>query len=142
MICFIENENHLQLIAERQRAILRTIHLKTGIETSFKKLFDIMIYDARAKGKEIWEAINKCDYIYLDTNFYGESSYMMEDMCEMALKNKIINKTIINHRDSDSHSNLSYRGKRMLEILKVRNNIKYIAKDTPEYKEILLKILQ
>ena len=66
----------------------------------------------------------------------------MEDMCEMALKNKIINKTIINHRDSDSHSNLSYRGKRMLEILKVRNNIKYIAKDTPEYKEILLKILQ
>jgi hypothetical protein len=61
-------------------------------------------------------------------------------MCEMALKKGIRDKTIVNFRDSDAYIGGTQRGIRMLNILKARNNVRYILQDTEEI-EVIAKLL-
>lgn len=134
--CFIENDINIE--DDDMRSIQRKMYFITNhVEIDFKGFFDIIITEADRKKKEVWEAILKCDEIYLSTAFCGESAYLLEDMCEMALRFKIRNKIIVNFRDSDSHLAITERGGRMLQILMGRNNVKYLSQDTEELKELL-----
>lgn len=137
--CFIEND--FEIDADEQHYMLRSIwRANRNDKLDFEKLFDIVITLANQKRKEVWGAINECEYIFIKTGFIGESSELLEDMCEMALRKEVKNKSIINFRDSDRYSQASERGIRMLHILQGRNNVKYILQDTDEFKDVCKKL--
>lgn len=140
--CFIENDYEIE--DDDKRRIERTLYFKVPKEMrtkiSFDKMFDIVIVEAFRKPEEVWRAVLECDEIYMSTGFIGESAYLLEDMCEQAIKNKITNKTIINFRNSDSHLQITERGSRMLQILMKKNNIKYLSQDADELIEIVAKM--
>lgn len=137
--CFIENDSDIE--DEDKHYLLRTIwRANRNDNLDFDRLFDTVIVNAFQNRKEVWHAINECDYIFISTGFFGESAELLEDMCEMALIKKIKNKFIINFRDGDSHLQPTRRGARMLQILQARNNVKYISQDTEEFKNIVKKL--
>ena len=133
--CFIEND--FEIDDYDRHEMLRTIwRANNNGNMNFDKLFDVVIVGANQKRKEVWTAINECDYIFLYTAFIGESAMLLEDMCELALSKKVKNKVIVNFRDSDNYLGITERGLRMLKILQARNNVKYVTQDTEEFKII------
>ena len=133
--CFIEND--YQIDGYDRHDMLRIIWRanKNG-NMNFDKLFDVIIVEANQKRKEVWAAINECDYIFLKTAFIGESAILLEEMCELALRKRIKNKVIVNFRDSDNYLGITQYGQRMLKILQARYNVKYVTQDTEEFKII------
>lgn len=138
--CFIENDSEIDKYEEGY--ILGSIELATGREDLvFDQLFDITITEASQRQKEVWDSILKSDYIFIDTAFIGDSGRLLEEMCEMALVKKIGNKSIVNFRNSDTHLFMTERGINMLQTLKERHNVQYVAKDTPEFVEICKRLI-
>lgn len=136
--CFIEND--FDVDDDLKDYIVSSIWRATDIELDFNKLFDVIITNAHQKELDVWSAISKCEYIFISTSFCGYSAGLLEDMCKLALKQRIKNKYIINFRDSDSPIHATYNGIRMLKIIQARNNVKYITQDSVEF-EIITKQL-
>src|ERR1700728_4591374 len=122
--CFIENDFEVEE-DDRHYMLCAIWRANNNDNLDFNKLFDVVVVCANQKRKEVWLAINECDYIFINTAFYGESAELLEEMCELALMKKVKNKVIINFRNSDSHLAPTQRGLRMLQILQARNNVKY-----------------
>lgn len=137
--CFIENDTEID--DDFKSYLLNTIsHFTNNKDLEFDKLFDFIITEAYMKKIEVWNAINECKYIFISTGFHGESAYLLDEMCELALANKIKDKVIINFRDADSPSNPTKKGIEMLKELQEKNNVKYVSKDTKAFEKICKKL--
>lgn len=139
--CFIENDFEIE--DDDRHYILRAIwRANNNNDLDFNKLFNVVIVGANQKRKEVWLAINECEYIFINTAFYGESAELLEEMCELALIKKVKNKVIVNLRDSHSHLAPTQRGLRMLQILQARNNVKYVSQDSEDFEMIAKQLFK
>lgn len=117
-------------------------YMEGDLNFSFDQFFDKVVVDAARLKPQVWMAIKEYNYIFLNTAFIGDSSYLLEEMAEMALRKKIKDKVILNFRTSDAKLFLSERAYRLLHILIHRNNVKYLSSDSEEFEEIVSKIIQ